>query len=112
VLEGGPLTLTRAIRLPELGLTGRRQAERLVRCEARGSDRRAPARVPRQPAQVARGADTPPVVAQDDGSWGHFTRRHAIALLFMREHDRVGRPADGEGATARTRYQPEECDFA
>jgi hypothetical protein len=33
-----------------------------------------------------RGTDALASVAQGDTAWGHFTRRHAIALLFMREH--------------------------
>lgn len=42
--------------------------------------------LPLGPAELARGGEPPPGVAQGDGAWGHFTRRHAVALLFMREH--------------------------
>lgn len=42
--------------------------------------------LPRHGAELARAADAPPVAAQRDGAWGHFTRRQALALLFLREH--------------------------
>jgi len=42
--------------------------------------------LPRPATESARDTDSPPVVAKGDGAWGHFTRRHAIALLFMRVH--------------------------
>lgn len=42
--------------------------------------------IPAAAGLLGRGNDAPSTVAQPDGGWGHFTRRHAVALLFMREH--------------------------
>jgi len=42
--------------------------------------------LPCEPAEAAPGANTAAATMQGDGAWGHFTRRHAVALLFMREH--------------------------
>ncbi len=37
-------------------------------------------------AEAASRADAPPTAAPGDPAWAHFTRRHALALLYMREH--------------------------